>query len=155
MKLKDLKDGMVVKVNCGEIYIVINNRLTNMKSWMLLDNFTDYLDNIYDGDFSMMTISDASNFSGSLKSMFERFDELPILWQKEGYDFKMGDEVQVRDYDEWVNAYYLGKRERTEFKWVVSFKNEFIGRESFEEMFKKGEGTRYKYIRAYKGEDNE
>lgn len=154
MKKRDLKDGMIVQLRDGERLIVLGTFLKGEKSCFRIDMLQENLNHKTSTDFDIVEIKNAIDYYGSIERMFKYFNDLDTIWEREEYNFKPGDKVQVRDVEDadWVNAYFIQKLENDEvYKWSATIKDEFTAGMSFEEMDYKI-GAPWVYIRPYKEE---
>lgn len=77
---RDLKNGMVVKVELGDNYMVVNNRLINQHGFNMLDSYAENL-TIEDRDVANFDIIEVFNFYGYDLDI-DNSDYLTSIWKR-------------------------------------------------------------------------
>ena len=98
MTKKDLKNGMIVKVRDGEMYLMHDSKLlnSNKNTHNGIENFNDDLLSKYGRGFDVMGV-----YKSNAYSLDRLFDEcyLETIWEREQLP-RYGDKVVVVDTDE-------------------------------------------------------
>lgn len=155
MNKSDLKDGMMVKTLNAGIYLVFNNTLKDYIGELKLQRYEENLKHNEVESLDIIEVADARGVRGGISAMFEKYDNLPVLWQREIFNFKAGDKIQVKDdfSNLWENAYFLKKEENSDSPWRVTFRDEFTANMSFEDMIIENLGLLFQHARPYKEEE--
>lgn len=98
--INDLKDGDMLKVKQGNIYMWLNGKARSLTGG--IGNVNEDLTNNSDHDFDIVEIRDSKNCKESIANLFKHYNDLPIIW-KIG---KVKKNVSVEEIDKLLRKKY-------------------------------------------------
>lgn len=128
MKLKDLKDGMIVEIRNGRRFLVLGKNLIREKSYFNRSDIRDDLKDKCFDDYDIMKVYKSTAFG--LNHIFED-ENLEMIWERK-LEFDYYELIEVRDSteDSWTKAYFLGFD--TENNGLSTYQTTIVGRDIFE-----------------------
>lgn len=106
MKKSDLKDGMIVELNYGEMGIILNNSIRYNVGF---DKLNIYDDNLRFEDVTIDRIYEVTNGCCSIKEVLNK-ENLTLIWERviDWNKVPSGTKVQVKENKKegWINKYF-------------------------------------------------
>lgn len=145
MKKSDLKDGMVVEYNYGNLYLMLNGKFVGEKGCNSPDRVDE--ETLCAPNSKIMAVYKINmDKISKISRVFDK-ENLELIWSRDIWSkVKPYTKVQVRDSDDekWRNAYLIKYNKSHIYQFEVTFnlQDEFTGI--------KGTTYNYKYCRLYK-----
>ena len=98
--INDLKDGDMLKVKQGNIYMWLNGKARSLTDG--IGNVNEDLTNNATHDFDIVEIRDSKNYKESIANLFKHYNGLPIIWKR----VKVKKNVSVEEIDKLLRKEY-------------------------------------------------